>query len=131
MENIKSNKDNNIIINLRELSENNEIKDLNNKIDSSVKYGKDIRRYEYLKAEVKGNGVSREMKNRIITLFQERGAKDIEGIEINNGFSIIANTGMYQSIKTCGKITDINCAVCDYGTKSEIVIGSPIINETY
>jgi hypothetical protein len=120
-----------ITLDIKEKSTINNINLLKKNIENAVgeKY-KNIKYFLYLKSKLKQSNLT-EVNNQIKTILKNTGAKAIDTVEINNGFSTIAYTKKYQAIKNNGKLIDFNYAVTSYNSGNYIIIGTPTIKETY
>ncbi|KGM96249.1 hypothetical protein Z968_06995 [Clostridium novyi A str. 4552] len=98
-------------------------------IEGKISKGENIN-YQYLKAKLPKcslNKVNREL----IELLKGKGAKNIDSIEINNGFTTCAYTRQYKPKRINGKLMDFNYALSNYSSGSYVIIGTPEIITTY
>lgn len=131
---IESANDNNqsyITIDVKEKNTINNISNLKKNIESAVdKKHKSVKYYLYLKSKIKETNLS-IVNNEIKKVLKGRGAKDIDTVEINKGFSTVAYTKRYETIENNGRLIDFNYAVNSYNSGNYIIIGTPTIKETY
>lgn len=105
--------------------------ELKNKVVSAIgKSENKITIYEYLKAKVLNRDLNK-VNNDMTTLLKRLKAVNIDTVEIENGYSTVANTKRYSSIETNEKSIDFNYAVCRYDTGNYIIMGTPVIMTTY
>jgi hypothetical protein len=120
-----------ITLDIKEKSTINNINMLKNNIENSIsKKYKNVKYFLRLKSKLKQSDLT-EVNNQIKTILKNTGAKSIDTIEINNGFSTVAYTKKYQAVKNNGSLIDFNYAVTSYNSGNYIIIGTPIIKETY
>lgn len=120
-----------VTLDIKEISTVNNINLLKNNIENAVgKKYKNVEYFLYLKSKLKQNDLA-EVNNQIKTILKNSGAKAIDTVEINNGFSTVAYTKKYQAIKNNGDLIDFNYAVTSYNSGNYIIIGTPTIKETY
>ncbi|EDS78280.1 YwmB family TATA-box binding protein [Clostridium massiliodielmoense] len=86
--------------------------------------------YQYLKAKLP-KGSLNKVNKELIELLKGKGAKNIDSIEINNGFTTCAYTRQYKSKRINGKLMDFNYALSNYSSGSYVTIGTPEIITTY
>ncbi|MCM8709740.1 YwmB family TATA-box binding protein [Clostridium sp. SYSU_GA19001] len=91
---------------------------------------KEIKYFQYLKAAIPSNNISRT-NEEIAELLKRENALNIDTIELENGYSTVAYTKRYPIMKNNGKYMDFNYAVCSYSSGNYIIIGTPIIITTY
>jgi hypothetical protein len=89
-----------------------------------------VKYYFYLKSKVKENNLSL-VNDKINKILKNSGAKNIDTVEINKGFSTVAYTKRYETVKNNGLLMDFNYAVTSYNSGNYIIIGTPTIKETY
>lgn len=90
-----------------------------------------IKYYEYLKAKINTEKEVDIINNEIVTILKNSGAINIDTVDIGNGYSSTAYTGQYETIKNEHKLNDLNIAVTKYDTGKYIIMGTPLIKETY
>ncbi len=138
IEALKYNNEDVITINISETGNENGLVSLKNKVSDSIGYrGKDIRYFQYLKAEMNKIHTNVEVEDiygvneRIIKILKSHGTENIETVSINNGLSTIAYTKKYDEKVNNNKLFDFNYAVCNYSSGRYIIIGTPEIITTY
>ena len=120
-----------ITIDIKEKSTINNINILKKNIENVVnKKHKSAKYYLYLKSKIKENNLSK-VNNEIKKVLNGIGASDIETVGIDKGFSTVAYTKRYETIKNNGRLIDFNYAVNSYNSGNYIIIGTPTIKETY
>lgn len=120
-----------ITLNIKEKSTTNNINMIKNNIENAVgKKHENVKYFMYMKSKLKQSNLT-EVNNQINTILKNTGAKSIDTVEINNGFSTVAYTKKYQTIKNNGNLIDFNYALTSYNSGNYIIIGTPIIKETY
>ena len=131
---IESANDNNqsyITIDVKEESTINNINILKQNIEGAIdKKHRNVKYYLHLKSKIKENNLSK-VNNEIKKVLKGRGARDMDTVEINKGFSTVAYTNKYETIKNNGRLIDFNYAVKSYNSGNYIIIGTPTIKETY
>lgn len=90
-----------------------------------------IKYCQYLRAKITSQKEVGRVNEEIITILKDSGALNISSIDIGKGYSNTAYTGQYETIKNEGKLKDLNIAVTEYDTGKYIIIGTPLIKETY
>lgn len=109
----------------------NRVSELKSTIEKSIaKHNEDIKMNLYLKAKINGDSTEEANKN-IIRLLKAEKFSNIDTVQIENGFSTVAYTKKYISVKSNGKPIDINIAVCSYSSGNYLIIGTPVIMTTY
>jgi len=87
--------------------------------------------FEYLKAENNSKNL-KKINNDIKSILNKNGAKNIETIKLDHGYSTTAYTKRYTPINVCGKKIDFNYAVSKYNSeKTYLILGTPQIDLTY
>lgn len=86
--------------------------------------------YEYIKAKVNNSDLA-SVNNKIINSLKMKKMKNIQTVMINNGFSTTLYTQKLQNKIYAGNLYDLNFALCKYTSGNYIIIGTPIITETY
>ena len=120
-----------VTIDVKEKSTINNINTLKKNIEDAVdKTHKNVKYYLYLKSKIEENNLS-IVSNEIKKILIDRGAKNIDTVEVNKGFSTVAYTKKFETIKNNGRLMDFNYAVTSYNSGNYIVIGTPTIKETY
>ena len=131
IESVKLDDETYVTLDIKEISTVNNINLLKNNIENAVgKKYKNVKYFLYLKSKLKQSDLT-EVNNQIKTILKNSGAKAIDTVEINNGFSTVAYTKKYQAIKNNGDLIDFNYAVASYNSGNYIIIGTPTIKETY
>lgn len=131
IESVKEDKATYTTLYIKEKNIINNINILKNNVENALKKKyKNVKYFLYLKSELKQSDLT-EVNNQIKTILKNNGAKVIDTVKINNGFSTVAYTKKYQAIKNNGYLIDFNYAVTSYNSGNYIIIGTPIIKETY
>ena len=138
IEALKCNNEDVITVNISEVGNENGLVFLKSKISRSIGYGvKDIKFFQYLKAEMKETQVSKGIEDiyvineKIIKILESHGTENIETVNINNGLSTVAYTKKYDEKINNNKLIDFNYAVCNYSSGRYIIIGTPEIITSY
>lgn len=123
----------NVSIQVIERNGNKSLESLQNEFNNMInlKRDGDVQWYRYVKAKLNKKDSLIDVNNNIVNFMQQQGAKDIDTIEIENGYSSSAYTGRYEYIKSGTKLIDINFAVCKYSSGNYVVIGTPEIFTSY
>lgn len=134
----KYNKKDIITINISKTSTENGLVSLKNKVSDSIgSRGKDIKFFQYLKADMQVGNINVRKENihsvnkSIIKILKSHGTENIETVNINNGLSTVAYTKKYSEKVNGNKLMDFNYAVCNYSSGRYIIIGTPEIITTY
>ncbi|MBU3159328.1 YwmB family TATA-box binding protein [Clostridium frigoris] len=127
-----------ITINISNVSSENGLVSLKNKVGDSIGYrGKNVKYFQYLKAKIEENTKNVEINNikainqKIIKILKSHGTENIETVSLNNGLSTMAYTARYDEKVINNKLIDFNYAVCSYSSGKYIIIGTPEIITTY
>lgn len=121
-----------ITVNIISTDKKSNIRCLKSKFDNILKMQKcRIRYFEYIKARIPDNKDLTMQNTEILNILKECGAANIHMTDISNGCSITAYTKNYTPVKVSGRPVDLTTAVMHYDTGKYIIIGTPIINETY
>lgn len=72
-----------------------------------------------------------EVKNTIIENLRIYKAENTDEVKINNGYSIVGYTGMYNKKVILGKNIDFNCAIVKYSSGCYLIMGEPEITISY
>ena len=138
IEALKYNNEDVITINISKIGNENGLVSLKNKVSDSIGYrGKDIKYFQYLKAEMQESSANvgiediYDVNERIIKILESHGTENIETVNINNGLSTVAYTKKYDEKVNNNKLIDFNYAVCNYSSGRYIIIGTPEIITTY
>jgi hypothetical protein len=131
---IEAANENNVIyvtIDVKEKNTQNNVNLLKKNIEGVIeKKYTEVKYYLYLKSKIKENNLS-IVNDQIYKILKTRGAKNIDTVEIDKGFSTVAYTKRYETIKNNGVLMDFNYAVTAYDSGNYIIIGTPTINVTY
>jgi len=138
IEALKCNNEDVITINISKMDNENGLVSLKNKVNDSIGYrGKDIKYFQYLKAEMQGIDTNKVIEDiysvneRVIKILKSHGTENIETVNINNGLSTMAYTKKYDEKVYNNKLIDFNYAICNYSSGRYIIIGTPEIITTY
>jgi aldehyde:ferredoxin oxidoreductase len=125
----KENNENVIIIDVK--SSKYDINHLKNKI-STVADNKAVRvkYWPYIKARTSNENME-YLNEQIIQILKNRDIKDIDSIKIENGYSTVAYTRLYDAIENGGRLMDFNYAVTSYSSGNYIILASPLITFNY
>lgn len=93
-------------------------------------YGSDVEYSLCLKSEITNNTMD-EVKEVIINNLSLFKSKNTDEVKINNGYSIIGNTGRYNKRAILGKDIDFNCAIVKYSSGCYLIMGEPEITISY
>lgn len=94
------------------------------------KEGNNVKYYQYLKAKILENE-NEKLNDKIINILKAENAINISSVNLKNGISTVAYTKQFNSIKSNGKLMDLNFALCSYSSGNYLIIGTPIIIEAY
>lgn len=131
IESMKYDNYNLVIIQISTKSNSNVLSELKQKIFEAIgEDKKDFQCYQNLKIRTFKDDI-KEVNNDITELLKTQKSRNIDTIQIDNGFSSVANTKRYKSIVNNGKQIDFNYAVCTYTTGNYVIIGTPIIITAY
>jgi hypothetical protein len=86
--------------------------------------------YQYAKVKLPDNDQGK-IKDKLINLLKKQCAKNIQETNLGKSVCITALTGNYKAVKAGDSIIDLNCAVCNYNSGNYLIIGTPIIYESY
>lgn len=86
--------------------------------------------FMYIKAKVNSEDLE-HINTKLEGVIREQGGKDIQTVQLENGFSSTANTKRYLPIKSNGRLIDLNYSVCKYSSGINIIIGTPEILTSY
>ncbi|MBW9152486.1 YwmB family TATA-box binding protein [Clostridium estertheticum] len=127
-----------ITINICNVSNENGLASLKNKVSASIGCrGKNIKYFQYLKAKVEetsengGANNTNVINRKIIKILKSYGTENIETVSLNNGLSTMAYTRKFDEKVINNKLIDFNYAVCSYSSGKYIIIGTPEIITTY
>ncbi|WP_195923302.1 YwmB family TATA-box binding protein [Clostridium tepidum] len=128
----KYNNENIVMIDFKSATLNKRFTDLKNNVKAYLNLNnKKDYVFEYLKAE-NNNKNLKKINNDIKSILDQNSAKNIETIELDNGYSTTAYTKRYTPINVCGKKIDFNYAICKYNSqKTYLILGTPQIDLTY
>ncbi|MDP4177284.1 MAG: YwmB family TATA-box binding protein [Bacillota bacterium] len=122
---------NKVTINIIKKDTNNDLTQLRSSMNTILgKKQIHSKYFEYIKAKVNNNDLS-DVNNKVINLLKIKKMKNIQTVMINNGFSTTLYTQKLQNKIYAGGLCDLNFALCKYTSGNYIIIGTPIITETY
>lgn len=84
----------------------------------------------YIKSKIATQSIS-TIDSKIKTILKQNQAIDLNSVNINNGTTTTAYTGLYPSVKSGNSLMDFNYAVCRYPSGNYLIMGSPEILATY
>jgi hypothetical protein len=120
-----------VIIQISIKSSSNVLSELKKKMLEAIgEDKKDFQCYQNLKIRTFKDDI-KEVNNDITELLKTLKSRNIDTIQMENGFSSVANTKRYNSIVNNGKQIDFNYAVCTYTTGNYVIVGTPIIITAY
>lgn len=120
-----------VTVNVVEKGSENGLSQLKALLEKALeKENKDTKYFQYLKAAIPSNNISKT-NEEIVELLKNENAVNIDTIDIDNGYSTVAYTKRYPIMRNNGKYMDFNYAVCSYTSGNYIIIGTPIIITTY
>lgn len=93
-------------------------------------YGSDVEYSLCVKSEITNNTMD-EVKEVIINNLSLFKSKNTDEVKINNGYSIIGNTGRYNKRTILGNDIDFNCAIVKYSSGCYLIMGEPEITISY
>ena len=102
----------------------NKIKEILSPINSNVEYSL------YVKSKIL-SGTMDETRDVVLKQLNLNKAQNIDEVKINNGYSIIGNTNLYDKQIILGKEIDFNCAIVRYSSGCYLIMGTPVIGVTY
>lgn len=131
IESASEGKYNTITINIVKKQNANNLPQLKNNVEEILKNRNANHKYfEYVKAKIADSDLS-AVNNRVIGLLKDDNAENIKTVSIDNGYSTTAYTKQFENKLVEDGYSDLNYAVCRYASGNYIVIGTPIIMETY
>lgn len=92
--------------------------------DSNVEYSLCV------KSKIMNNTID-EVREIIIDKLSLYKAENTDEVKINNGYSIVGYTGMYDKKVILGKDIDFNCAIVRYSSGCYLIMGEPEITISY
>lgn len=126
----RKDKDNNIItINITCLSNTNELEKLKKKVQNSINTINESSKNKffcYVKSKINENDLSL-LNKEVMEYLKQKGAKNLQSIKLDNGYSTICDTGMYNYIQANGNLIDFNYSICKYDSGNYLIIGTPQI----
>ncbi len=93
-------------------------------IDNSIEYS------QCIKVKV-SKGTVDEYKELILDTLSVSKSQNINTAKIYNGYSILADTGLYNKKNIFGTDIDFQCALVDYSSGCYLIMGSPEITLAY
>jgi hypothetical protein len=102
----------------------NKIKEILSPINSNVEYSL------YVKSKIL-SGTIDETRDVVLKQLNLNKAQNIDEVKINNGYSIISNTNLYEKEIILGEEIDFNCAIVRYSSGCYLIMGTPVIRITY
>ena len=89
-----------------------------------------IKYFTYVKSKL-SNGDVKSIYNQVSMLLKNKGAKNIESVKLDSGYSITAFTNCGETIENMRKLIDINIAILSYKSGNYMIIGTPEIMTAY
>ena len=125
------NGENFITIYIKENKSVNNLPELRYKVETAIgEKAKDNKYFQFVKAKTELTSDT-EIRNTIVNELKGRDAKGIDTIKLDRATSITALTGEYEPMKVGNTFVDINCAICSYDSGRYVIIGTPVIMESY
>lgn len=93
-------------------------------IDNSIEYS------QCIKVKV-SKGTIDEYKDLVLDTLSVSESQNINTVKIYNGYSILADTGLYKKKNIFGTDIDFQCALVDYSSGCYLIMGSPEITLAY
>ena len=123
--------DKNIIISVIEHKSQLDFQGLKSRIIKAIGNKKqEVEFFQYVKAKTKT--ADRLKSYSIVTeILKSKGASNIETIDLESSLNITALIGDSNLVKNGDKWINFNCAICSYESGEYVIIGSPIIMESY
>ncbi|MFR1709871.1 MAG: hypothetical protein ACLSV2_13345 [Clostridium sp.] len=100
------------------------IKEILSPINSRMEYSL------YVKSKILSSTID-ETRDVVLQQLDLNNAQNIDEVKINNGYSIISNTNLYDKAIILGKEIDFNCAIVRYSSGCYLIMGTPVIRITY
>lgn len=120
-----------ISININDKCSKNDINVLKLNMDMALKgISNENKYFLYVKSKIANQSIS-TIDSKIKTILKKNKAIDVNSVNINNGITTTAYTGLYSSIKSGDSLMDFNYAVCRYPSGNYLIMGSPEIIATY
>ncbi|MEG0308193.1 MAG: hypothetical protein RR636_09635 [Clostridium sp.] len=123
-----------VILNISICGENldiNEEEKLNGKISEILAPINSMTEYSLcIKSKILSNTIE-EVKDVVLNELESYKAQNIDKVKINNGYSIISDTDIYNEKIILGKSIDFNCAIVRYSSGCYLIMGNPEIMVTY
>lgn len=129
--NIKEGTNSSIVLSIIEKSKYNNVQELKNNIFESLNISSKNPKYSYhIKAKIPSNDIS-SINDKLISFLKDNGNTNIDSIKINNGFSTVAYTNLFEPIKNGNKRIDFSYAVVSYTSGNYLFLGTPILMIPY
>jgi hypothetical protein len=120
-----------VTLNIVQTDTENRLLELKKKVETAIgSQEKEIKSFQYLKAQISSQD-KYQVNRDVATVLKKYNAVNLETVQLDNGYSTVAYTKKYFSMKNNGKLIDFNYAVCSYSSGNYIVIGTPVIVTTY
>lgn len=131
IESMTSKDGNSMVINYNKKTASNDVKSIEKNLAYAVnKKASELTFYDYVKGSSSNNNKS-SLNKKIIKKLEEKGATNIKTLDIDNGITTTAYTGMYPIYSSEGQYVDINYSLCSYDSGNYIVVGTPVLVSTY
>lgn len=120
-----------IAININDECNKNDLSALKVNVDLALKdISNENQYFLYIKSKIPSQSIS-DTDSKIKNILRKNQATDINSININNGITTTAYTGLYSCIKSGDSLMDFNYSVCRYPSGNYLIMGSPEIIVTY
>jgi hypothetical protein len=120
-----------IAININDKCSKNELSVLKTNVDKALKgISIENKYFLYIKSKIPNQSIN-IVDSKIKTILRKDQAIDVNSVNLNNGITTTAYTGLFSSIKSGDALMDFNYAVCRYSSGNYLIMGSPEIIVTY
>ncbi|WP_061996151.1 hypothetical protein [Clostridium sp. ATCC 25772] len=123
-------KDNMIKMTVSQKTKYNNLDFLKNLTKTTFKNEKHINQYLYVKSSFDDENCNL-LNKHIVDFLDKNGATDLETVPLENGFSTICNTKMYNSKEIFRKKIDFQFAIMKYSRENYLIIGTPEITVAF
>lgn len=131
IESINFDNHNVVTVNITKKNSTNGLKELKKEIeDATNSRTKNQKVFQYIKAKIPNSDIS-NVNDDVVNILRKDKAKNIDTVNISNGYSTVAYTKNYEPMKNNGKLMDFNFAVCRYSSGNYLIIGTPVITTNY
>jgi hypothetical protein len=120
-----------IVININDHCSKNDLNKLKLKMNQALNgISSGNKDFLYIRSKIATQSIS-TIDSKIKSILKDNQAIDVNSVNINNGITTTAYTGLYSSIKSGSSLMDFNYAVCRYSSGNYLIMGSPEIIATY